>query len=82
MRYQFLRFPGGKSKAFTLSYDDGKPADIKLSEIIAKYGVKCTFNLNGDVIRKDNGITKCIKVVFIWRLKKIFNNLDMEVNRF
>ena len=58
MRYQFLRFPGGKPKAFTLSYDDGNPADIKLSEIITKYGVKCTFNLNGDVIRKDKGITK------------------------
>ena len=58
MRYRFLRFPGGKSKAFTLSYDDGNPADIKLSEIITKYGVKCTFNLNGDAIKKTNGITK------------------------
>lgn len=46
MRYRFLRFPDGRPKAVTLSYDDGCRADIKLSEIITKYGIKCTFNLN------------------------------------
>lgn len=46
MRYRFLRFPGGKEKAVTLSYDDGKPDDIRFSEIISGYGLKCTFNLN------------------------------------
>ena len=46
MRYQFLRFPGGKMKALTLSYDDGIRADIRLAEILEKYGIKCTFNIN------------------------------------
>lgn len=46
MRYQFLRFPGGKMKALTLSYDDGIQADKRLAEIIGKYGLKCTFNIN------------------------------------
>ena len=46
MRYCFLRFPGGKIKAVTLSYDDGVLADIKLANTIDKYGLKCTFNLN------------------------------------
>ena len=46
MRYQFLRFPGGKMKALTLSYDDGIQADKKLIDIIDKYGIKCTFNIN------------------------------------
>ena len=46
-----MRFPGGKEKAVTLSYDDGYPTDIKLSEIITKSGLKCTFNLNSQKMR-------------------------------
>lgn len=46
MRYRFLRFPEGKPKAVTFSYDDGCRADIKLSQIFNKYGLKGTFNLN------------------------------------
>ncbi len=46
IRYRFLRFPGGKSKAVTLSYDDGCIYDRQLAETIDKYGMKCTFNLN------------------------------------
>lgn len=43
----YLRFPGGKRKAFTLSYDDGVEYDIRLMELFNKYKVKATFNLNG-----------------------------------
>ena len=43
---KYMRFPGGLSKAVTLSYDDGVHADKKLMQIIDKYGLKCTFNLN------------------------------------
>ena len=46
MRYRFLRFPEGKFKAVTFSYDDGCRADIKLSALLSKYGLKGTFNLN------------------------------------
>ena len=46
MRYRFLRFPEGKFKALTLSYDDGVTQDLKLAEIINKYGIKATFNIN------------------------------------
>ena len=45
MRYVFLRFPDGKHKAVTLSYDDGDVYDIKISDILGKYGLKCTFNI-------------------------------------
>ena len=55
MRYRFLRFPGGKAKAFTMSYDDGVRADIRLAEICCKYGVKCTFNLNSGMIHPEPG---------------------------
>ena len=33
MENLFLRFPGGKKKALTLSYDDGKEQDIRLVSI-------------------------------------------------
>ncbi len=33
-------------KAVTFSYDDGVEQDIRLIEILNKYGLKCTFNLN------------------------------------
>ena len=39
-------FPGGKYKALTMSYDDGKLADERLVEIFNRYGIKGTFNLN------------------------------------
>lgn len=54
MRYRFLRFPKGRAKAVTLSYDDGCPEDIRFSDTITKYGLKCTFNLNCDAMRKEN----------------------------
>lgn len=37
---------GGKMKALTLSYDDGVVQDIRLVEILNRYGLKGTFNLN------------------------------------
>lgn len=41
----FMRFPNNKIKAVTLSYDDGSCYDIKFSNIISSYGLKCTFNI-------------------------------------
>ena len=45
----FMRYPNGLSKALTLSYDDGVEADKKLLVLMAKYGLKGTFNLNSGV---------------------------------
>ena len=47
-------FPDHKMKAFTLSYDDGVVTDIRFINIINKYGIKCTFNLNSGFISSDN----------------------------
>ena len=44
--HNFLRFPGFKYKALTLSYDDGLKSDKRLIDIMLKYGLKGTFNLN------------------------------------
>lgn len=48
MQKAFMRFPEGRPKALTLSYDDGVEQDIRLMEILDKHGLKCTFNINGD----------------------------------
>ena len=37
----------GKKKALTFSYDDGVDTDRRLAQIFDRYGMKCTFNLNG-----------------------------------
>ena len=58
MRYVFMRFPGGKAKAVTLSYDDGCIQDIRLSNVISPLGLKCTFNLNGETYKKGQRIYK------------------------
>lgn len=41
-----------KLKAVTLSYDDGVTQDIRLIELLNKYGLKCTFNLNSELLGK------------------------------
>ena len=58
MKYQFMRFPEGKTKALTLSYDDAPPSDVRFSDVITPYGLKCTFNHNGDVIRGERVLPK------------------------
>ncbi|MBQ5824610.1 MAG: polysaccharide deacetylase family protein [Clostridia bacterium] len=57
MAYRFLRFPEGKTKAVTLSYDDGCKADLRLAETIEKYGMKCTFNINSKRLANGQDLT-------------------------
>ncbi len=45
MKYCFLRFPEGKFKAVTFSYDDGAKYDLRLAATLDKYSLKGTFNL-------------------------------------
>ncbi|MBQ8526684.1 MAG: polysaccharide deacetylase family protein [Clostridia bacterium] len=53
IKYQFICFPGGKRKAVTLSYDDGDVEDLRFSDVITNAGLKCTFNLNSNVFKKN-----------------------------
>ena len=46
MSRTFMRFPGGRPKALTFSYDDGVTQDRRLTAIFNRYGLKGTFNLN------------------------------------
>lgn len=49
MKSLFLRFPDGRSKALTLSYDDGVQQDIRLLNMMTRRGVKGTFNINSEL---------------------------------
>ena len=40
-----MRFPEGKKKSVTLSYDDCMEEDADLIELLEKYQMKATFNL-------------------------------------
>jgi peptidoglycan/xylan/chitin deacetylase (PgdA/CDA1 family) len=42
-------YPQKKMKALTLSYDDGVEQDRKLVEILNRYRIKATFNLNSGI---------------------------------
>ena len=54
----FMRFPGGKAKALTLSYDDGVEQDIRLIGIMQKHGLKGTFNLNSGLYAAEGTVYK------------------------
>ena len=41
---------GGKNKAITFSYDDGVLQDVRTIEILNKYGLKATFNINSGLL--------------------------------
>lgn len=47
----------GKQKAITFSYDDGVTQDIRFIEILNKYNLKCTFNLNSELLGKEGSLT-------------------------
>lgn len=42
----------GKTKAITFSFDDGVTQDIKMIELLNKYNLKATFNLNSELLSK------------------------------
>ncbi len=54
MRYYLMRYPEGKFKALTLSYDDGSIHDERFIEILNKYGIKTTLNINGASIKNED----------------------------
>ena len=43
-------YKDGKTKALTMSYDDGRNFDRRLAEIFDRYGIRGTFHLNSGVL--------------------------------
>lgn len=46
------RFPGGKTKVLTMSYDDGTETDRTLVKLLNKYGIRATFFLSSGSLDK------------------------------
>lgn len=65
MKLVFLRYPEGRGKAVTFSYDDGCQADKRLVKIFTKHGVKATFNLNSVAAREVNLTDEELRELFL-----------------
>lgn len=46
-------YPGGKARAFNITYDDGVTQDVRFVELLNKYGIKGTFNLNSRLMEEE-----------------------------
>ncbi len=73
----------GKKKALTFSFDDGVTQDIRAIEILDKYGLKATFNLNSELLvpegeLESNGISnnKVIKT----QVDRIYKGHEVAVH--
>ena len=77
-----LAFPEGKEKALTLSYDDGVDTDAHMIELLEKYKIKCTFNINAGLFSPEGAVREEGRVHF--RLpksdaRKLYNHPLCEV---
>ena len=45
-------YPGGKKKAFNITYDDGVLQDARFVALLNRYGIKGTFNLNSQLMQE------------------------------
>ena len=80
MAQRFMWFKDGKQRALTLSYDDGVHQDKRLIEILDKYGLKGTFNLNSGRIEEATLNQKSAsRVMPESEVKKLFKNSPHEV---
>ena len=46
-------YPGGKTKAFNITYDDGILQDVRFVALLNKYSLKGTFNLNARLMEQE-----------------------------
>lgn len=56
--YARLQFPGGRKKALTLSFDDGRVMDRRLVKILNASGLRATFNLVSSPLGKPGYVTR------------------------
>ena len=54
----YFTWPGYRTKALTLSYDDGPLSDEKLLSILNRYGIRATFNLNSACMDEERRISR------------------------
>lgn len=75
----------GKSKALTFSFDDGVLQDVKAIEILNKYGLKATFNLNACLLGNKHELRISEKVIKHDKIapkdvKKVYQNHEVAAH--
>ena len=75
----------GKKKAITFSYDDGTVQDIRFIELLNKYNLKCTFNINSELLSKPgtlirNGGKVCHYKIHKDDVKKVYEGHEIAVH--
>ena len=73
----FVRFPEGRDRALTFSYDDGVIQDKRMVELLDRHGMKGTFNLNSGCFRAEDD-TKSRRMTER-EIVELFGNGDHEV---
>lgn len=75
-----MRLRDGKTKVLTLSYDDGVVQDARLIEIMNKYGIKGTFNINsGRFLSEDSSRTVIKGNLKLSEAKELYLNSPHEI---
>ena len=79
------RYPQGKKKAFNITYDDGVMQDLRFVELMNRYGLKGTFNLNsgflgleGTLVR--NGKTVRHDKIAADKIKEVYKGHEVAVH--
>ena len=75
----------GKKKAVTFSFDDGVTQDIRLIEILNRYNLKGTFNINSDLLGKAgelvrNGRNVRHDKIQIFDFRKVYDGHEVAVH--
>lgn len=82
MHQVLMRYPGGKPKALTLSYDDGVEQDIRLLAIMRRHGIRGTFNLNSGLFAPEGTVYEAGRIhrrLTGPGVVELFQNSGMEV---
>ena len=82
MKQCYMRFPGGKKKAFTISYDDNITQDERLIKKMEQYHIKGTFNIIPGWFSKEDAVFpegETYINVTEKKAKNLYNNSLVEV---
>ena len=74
-----------KLKAITFSYDDGTTQDIRLIELLNKYNLKSTFNINSELLANRGVLVRNNKRISHYKLfpedvKRIYEGHEVAVH--
>ena len=75
----------GKMKAVTFSYDDGVTQDIRLIELLNKYGLKATFNINSGFLGQSGILIRNNQMVSHYKIaakdiKRVYEGHEIAVH--